>query len=154
MVKATKSVNYIRDKLKIPPIKIDAEKAQAAQDFLIEHVIGKSKGGTRRRLEETKASTAEAATSGCGQNIYESKDANVDQVTTDMAVAQWYKQREYYNFETGEPTDPKHKEDMEEYVQVVYKDTESVGFGIVHPFVVGWYCPKAVMDANTLKQQV
>jgi len=54
---------------------------------------------------------------------------------------------------TGGPIDNKEetREKMESYVQVVYQDTESVGFGIVHPYVVGWYCPKANMDPNVLK---
>jgi hypothetical protein len=36
-----------------------------------------------------------------------------------------------------------YEEEAQEYIQVVYKDTTSVGFGIVPPYVVGWYCPKA-----------
>jgi len=32
-------------------------------------------------------------------------------------------------------------------MQVIYQDTESVGFGIVEPYVVGWYCPKADLEA-------
>lgn len=37
---------------------------------------------------------------------------------------------------------------------MVYKDTKSVGFGVLHPYVVGWYCPKANMDPEALKIQV
>lgn len=39
MIKATKTVNFFREKHNIPPIKIDAEKAQEAQDYLIDYII-------------------------------------------------------------------------------------------------------------------
>ena len=50
MIKATKTVNFFREKHNIPPIKIDAEKAQEAQDYLIDYIINlpKSDGGRRR----------------------------------------------------------------------------------------------------------
>lgn len=43
------------------------------------------------------------------------------------------------------------EKEAQEYIQVVYKDTTSVGFGIVPPYVVGWYCPKAQFDAASLE---
>jgi len=69
MVKATKSVNYIREKLNIPPLKIDAEKAQAAQDYLVDFIINENKPKRRRLSSETD---------GCGKNIFKSTDPNVD----------------------------------------------------------------------------
>jgi len=54
MVKATQTVNYFREAHGIPALKIDAEKAQEAQDFLVELVINKNKKG-RRRLEGNNA---------------------------------------------------------------------------------------------------
>jgi len=70
-----------------------------------------------------------------------------------MAVAEWYGQKIYFDYATGKPVAGKEVE-AEEFIQVVYQDTESVGFGIVPPYVVGWYCPKASMDPDTLKTQV
>lgn len=67
-----------------------------------------------------------------------------------MAVEAWYDQKIHFDFETGLPKEGKVTE-AQEYIQVVYKDTESVGFGIVHPYVIGWYCPKANMDPESLK---
>jgi hypothetical protein len=70
-----------------------------------------------------------------------------------MAVAQWYSQKEFYNSATGTAVAGKETE-ATEYIQVVYQDTESVGFGIVAPYVVGWYCPKASTDPAVIMTQV
>lgn len=70
-----------------------------------------------------------------------------------MAVAQWYSQKEFFNTATGLAVEGK-EDEAEEYVNVVYTDTETVGFGVIHPYVIGWYCPKADMDPNVLKTQV
>lgn len=113
--------------------------------------LGAKKKKGRRLLSTTVAATSdEANKSGCGQNMYENKDPNVQQVTTDMAVAEWYSQKQYYNAATQTKTAGKEKE-ADEYLNVVYKDTESTGFGVQHPYVVGWYCPKAKLDAASLK---
>lgn len=70
-----------------------------------------------------------------------------------MAVKAWYDQKIYFDFETGKPK-PGYETEAEEFIQVVYKDTKSVGFSVMHPYVVGRYCPKANMDPNALKTQV
>jgi len=61
--------------------------------------------------------------------MYESTNPEVEQVTTDMAVAEWYSQKQYYNAATQTKTAGKEKE-ADEYLQVVYKDTASAGFGV------------------------
>jgi len=63
-----------------------------------------------------------------------------------MAVAEWYSQKEFFDYDTGKPVKGK-EEEAHEFMQVIYQDTESVGFGIVEPYVVGWYCPKADLEA-------
>lgn len=70
-----------------------------------------------------------------------------------MAVTAWYNQKKYFNYETGKPVEG-HEEDAREFIQVVYKDTDSVGFGVIHPYVIGWYCPKADMNPDVLKTQI
>ena len=68
MVKATKTVNYIREKRGLPPVKVDAEKSTEAQAFTEEYVanLNKKKGGTRRRLSTETVASDVANTSGCG----------------------------------------------------------------------------------------
>jgi len=92
--------------------------------------------------------TTDADSSNCGQNVYEAP-AGTDTVTSEMAVAQWYSQKQYYNHDTGLAT-PGHETDAQEYIQVVYQDNESIGFGITAPYVVGWYCPKADMSSSAV----
>ena len=70
-----------------------------------------------------------------------------------MAVAQWYSQKEFYNFETGKAVEGKETEAFE-FAQVVYKDTTDVGFGIAEPYVIGWYCPKVDMATANLMEMI
>ena len=39
-------------------------------------------------------------------------------------------------------------------MRVVYKDVESVGFGVIHPYVVGWYCPEGEFTKAILHDQI
>jgi hypothetical protein len=39
-------------------------------------------------------------------------------------------------------------------LRVVYKDVESVGFGVIHPYVVGWYCPEGEFTTAILEDQI
>lgn len=88
MVKATKSVNYFRERHGIPAIKIDAQKAQAAHQYLTRFIMNRFRNrGGRRRLEEEEVT---ADTSNCGQNLYEAPADIEGEVTSDMAVAEWY----------------------------------------------------------------
>lgn len=70
-----------------------------------------------------------------------------------MAVKAWYDQSIHFDFNTYQPKEGKTKEGTE-FVQVVYQDTEKVGFGIIHPYVIGYYCPKASMNVEDLKKQI
>lgn len=93
--------------------------------------------------------TEAAGNAGCHQNLYTNPDPSTP-VTSDMAVQAWYDQSIYFDYETGLPVAGKEKEAFE-FINVVNKETTKVGFGIKHPYVVGWYCPAANTDPEALK---
>lgn len=106
-VKATKSVNELRAKHGIPPIQVDIETTKKAQDYLSDYIFGLATKG-RRRLDGE-------GDEECGQNLYKEEDENVEEVTSDMAVAAWYEQKKYFNHETGLPVEG-HETEAEEYL--------------------------------------
>jgi len=145
-IQAAKTANVFREKHGIPPVAVDVKTTEKAQKYVQDLVAALTK---KRRL--AAADTADQ--SGCGQNLYKETDPKVTAVTTDRAVAAWYAQKEFFDYTTGKAVAGKDKE-AREFIQVIYRDTKKVGFGVAHPYVVGWYCPKANFDPEALKKQV
>lgn len=76
-------------------------------------------------------------------------------VTSTTPTDDWYAGHDQYDFETNQPKDTGDKEKSEKFTQVVWKDTESVGFAISGKTVIAWYCPKGnTGDANKFKVNV
>lgn len=104
----------------------------------------------------SKASDRPDALKDCGENIFalETKDKKKLGPTKDTNIATdtWYKTREFYDHEEDAPKASASKEDKENvktFMQVVWKGSKNVGFGIRDNWVVAWYCP----TGNTVKDK-
>lgn len=103
------------------------------------------KANSGRRLAEDE---------DCDTNVWTNpKYLGDDKVATTAAgaVDAWYKMGEFYDAKTGKMTAGK-EEEAKMYLRVINKDTESVGFAVDGPMVIGKYCPKMTSyEADALK---
>jgi hypothetical protein len=67
-----------------------------------------------------------------------------------LAVAAWFEQSIYFDYETGLPTSGKEQEAYE-FLNMINLETAKVGFGISGDTVIGLYCPAANTDPEALK---
>jgi len=99
----------------------------------------------RRRLEEETGGDPE-----CHQSIWQNPDPD-SETTAEKAVAAWYEQGIYFDYETGLPTPGKEKEAYE-FLNVINTETTKVGFAVKENIVMGYYCPRANTDPEALKR--
>jgi hypothetical protein len=75
----------------------------------------------------------------CGENIYEGAD-RVKTFLSGIATDDWYNGWNDYNFEEYKPKNAFDTYESDQFTQLVWKRTQSVGFGIRGNTVVAWYC--------------
>lgn len=128
--------------------------------FKIESAIGAQKyldGLTYKADERPKASDPAkdrpAELKDCGESIFQLDDPKKGPTkTTDVATDTWYGAGKYYDHEEDAPKATATKDEKfyaKLFMQLVWKASKNVGFGIRGNWVVAWYCP----TGNTVKDK-
>ncbi|MGW3349940.1 CAP family protein [Nonomuraea rubra] len=115
IAEALAAANAYRDKHHAPPLTVDHELTEYA----------KSRASTR---SESKALDAghDGLRSGTGENIYWGADTESTPAKGSTAVASWYDEITYYDFDKAEFTP-----DSGHFTQLVWKGSTKVGIGRV-----------------------
>jgi len=75
----------------------------------------------------------------CGQNVYTGVDV-VKLFLSGLATTNWYNGISDYDFENNKAKNQYDTTTSDAFTQLVWKQTETVGFGIRDNTVVAWYC--------------
>jgi hypothetical protein len=125
--------------------------------FNIDSAIGAQKylDGLANDVTEvpaSKASDRPKEMKDCGENIFKlPKDSTESTKDTDIATETWYETHKFYNFEKYKPyCDNTKSEDehVKKFMQLIWKASKNVGFGIRGDMVVAWYCPTGNTDGD------
>jgi hypothetical protein len=142
-----------------PPIALDEEVAFEAQELLDTWVCyDDAEAENPNEVEPSKAAICRPAKlrrleneeDDCHMNVWTNPDG-AEGTTAEAAVQAWYAQGEFFDYATGKPTDDAKEKEAFEFINVVSKETTSVGFAIRGPTVIGYYCPPATTDPEKLK---
>lgn len=83
--------------------------------------------------------------------MYTQDDA-ADLLQSNVATTKWYEGESSYNYDTGEPTDDKDetKKKSKKFMNMLWKSSKKVGFGIKGKFVLAYYCTVGAKDNRRL----
>jgi len=114
--------NYLRNLHGVPPLKLNEELNEIAQNYAYKLAKEKRLEHSNRKDRELKDKKGQWV----GENLYGIiSTAHLDYVSGEMTKA-WYDEIKNYNFKTG-----KSKDVTGHFTQVIWKNSKEVGFGIV-----------------------